>query len=197
MRSTIYLPLMIGMLLAAASPGRSAEEQSAITKDQSRPFNDRRGVIPGKIEAEHYDLGPAGVAYQDIDQENHGADYREETQVDIEKRDDASGGHGIGWTRKGEWLMYSIHVKQAATYSVTIPVASNKRGGTFHLEINGKDISGPIHIPDTGGWDKLKEIKIDNLKLPAGNYRMKMSMDEEGPSGSIGDIDCLIFSVVD
>lgn len=158
------------------------------------PFNHRRRVIPGTIEAEHYDLGPAGVAYHDVDPQNRGADFREETQVDIEKREDASGGHGIGWTRKSEWLMYSIHVQQSGRYSLKVPVASNMRGGTFHLEINGKDISGPIHVPDTGGWDKLQVIQIDGIDLLAGDHQMKMAMDEEGPSGSIGDIDCLIFS---
>jgi hypothetical protein len=70
----------------------------------SKPFQGKVHKIPGKVEAEHYDEGPPGVAYQDTDEANQGADYREATQVDIEKRSDASNGHGIGWTRKGEWL---------------------------------------------------------------------------------------------
>ena len=61
-------------------------------------------AIPGRVEAEHYDEGKAGVAYADSDEKNHGAEYRGVTQVDIEKRSDASNGHGIGWTRAGEWL---------------------------------------------------------------------------------------------
>jgi len=164
---------------------------------QTKPYDNQRGSIPGKIEAEHYDIGGAGEAYHDVDRENHGADYREPTQVDIEKRDDASNGHGIGWTREGEWLMYSIDVKQAGVYSLKIPVASNKEGGIFHLEIGGKDVSGPIKIPDTGGWDKLQTIQVKRIMLPAGQHQMKMCMDKEGESGSIGDIDCLIFTFLD
>ena len=91
--------------------------------------------------------------------------------------------------------MYTIQVKQSGSYSVKIPVASDKRGGTFHLEIEGKDVSGPINVPDTGGWGKLKVIEVTGIQLPEGRHRMKMSMDEEGPSGSIGDIDCLVFSL--
>lgn len=160
---------------------------------ETKPFQGRRGEIPGKIEAEHYDLGPADIAYHDVDEQNRGADYRESTQVDIEKRDDASNGHGVGWTREGEWLVYSVTVKQTGTYSLQIPVASNKRGGAFHLEIDGKDITGPLQVPDTGGWDRLERIKKDGIQLRAGDYQMKMLMDSVGPSKSTADIDCLIF----
>ena len=162
---------------------------------ESKPFGGKRGQIPGKIEAEHYDLGDSGVAYHDVDTDNQGADYREPTRVDIEARDDASNRHGIGWTRKGEWLIYSVTVRASGTYTLTIPVASNKRGGKFHLEIDGKDISGPIGVPDTGGWDKLKKISKPGIRLSQGDHRMKVVMDSEGPSGSIGDIDCLIFKL--
>jgi hypothetical protein len=173
--------LALGMTLQTA--------ESAETK----PFQGERGQIPGKIEAEHYDLGPAGVAYHDVDEQNRGADYREATQVDIEKRDDASNAHGVGWTRAGEWLVYSVTVKETATYTLQIPVASNKRGGAFHLEIDGKDVTGPLEVPDTGGWDRLERIKKNGIRLRAGNYRMKMIMDSVGPSTSTADIDCLIF----
>ena len=64
----------------------------------SKPYKGKVHQIPGKIEAEHYDEGAPGKAYYDVDKKNLGADYREATQVDIEKRSDASNGHGIGWT---------------------------------------------------------------------------------------------------
>ncbi len=79
-----------------------------------------------------------GIAYYDIDEENHGENYREKTQVDIEKRPDASNGHGIGWTKKGEWLVYTVEVKESGTYHIEMPVASKKKGGVFHIEVNGK-----------------------------------------------------------
>ena len=96
---------------------------------ESQPFKGKVHVIPGTIEAEHYDEGKAGVAYVDLDPQNQGADYREPTQVDIEKRPDASNGHGIGWTRKGEWLNYTVEVKKSGIYSIEMPVASKKWEG--------------------------------------------------------------------
>ena len=159
----------------------------------SKPFKGKAQQIPGKIEAEHYDEGKPGVAYRDNDVKNSGVDYRGPTQVDIEKLPDASNGHGIGWTRKGEWLNYTVEVKETGTYYIEIPVASNKRGGIFHLEIAGKDITGPIRIPDTGGWQILKLLKHENVKLKKGRHVMRAVMDSQGPSGSIGDIDYFKF----
>ena len=120
---------------------------------------------------------------------NLGADYREVTQVDIEKRSDASNGHGVGWTRKGEWLNYSVNVKESGTYTIEMPVASKKMGGLFVLAIEGKDICLPIQIPDTGGWDKLKVIKCAGVKLTKGRHVIRVLMLAQGQSGSIGDID--------
>ena len=63
----------------------------------------------------------------------------------------------------------------------------------FHLEIQGKAITKPIRIPDTGGWDKLKLIKTSGVKLAKGRHVIRVVMDEQGPSGSIGDIDYFKF----
>lgn len=162
--------------------------------DKSRPFKGKVHAIPGLIEAEHYDEGKAGVAYSDVDEKNRGADYREPTQVDIEKRSDASNGHGIGWTKKGEWVVYSVEVKEPGVYKIEMPVASKKKGGIFHIELNGKDITGPISVPDTGSWQKLETITHKTKRIAySGRFVMKVVMDSEGPSKSIADIDYFKF----
>ena len=87
---------------------------TAVIADETKksiPWKGTPHAIPGLIEAEHYDEGPAGVAYHDVDEENQGAPYRKDTQVDIEERSDASNGYGVGWTREKEWLMYTVDVK--------------------------------------------------------------------------------------
>ena len=164
-----------------------------LNADESKPFKGKTHSIPGLIEAEHWDTGKSGSAYHDIDEQNRGENYREKTQVDIEKRPDASNGHGVGWTKKGEWLVYTVEVKESGTYSIEIPVASKKKGGVFHIEMDGKDVTGPINVPDTGSWQTLKLITHKNVKLKKGVYRMKVLMDSEGDSKSIGDIDYFKF----
>lgn len=187
MKSALLLITLFASLASVAA-------ETAKPKAKSTPYGGKPQAIPGTIEAEHYDEGPAGVAYHDIEAKNLGADYRKNTQVDIEKRDDASNGHGIGWTRKGEWLNYTIEVAKDGVYDIEMPVASNKQGGSFHLEIDGKNLTGPIRIPDTGGWTILKTITHKGIKLKKGVHTIRAVMDEVGPSNSIGDIDYFKFT---
>jgi hypothetical protein len=183
MRTTvIWMAALAGCSTApAAWPGAST------------PWQGRAHAIPGTIEAEHYDDGPAEVAYHDTTPKNEGAAYRGETQVDIEARPDASNLHGIGWTRAGEWLLYTVNVAEAGTYAIEIPVASNKTGGTFHLEFGGVDRTGPVEVPDSGGWTKLTLIRKEGVRLQKGLQVMKLSCDAVGTSRSIGDLDLFRF----
>jgi hypothetical protein len=158
------------------------------------PFRGMPHRIPGLIEAEDFDAGVAGVAYRDVTEKNEGADYRGPTQVDIERRPDASNGHGIGWTRAGEWLVYTVDAAAAGLYTLEIPVASAKAGGRFHIEFDGQDATGPIAVPDTGAWTQLRTIRVDGVRVPQGRSVMKVVMDAAGASGSIGDIDCFRFT---
>lgn len=159
----------------------------------SKPYKGKVHQIPGLIEAEHYDEGEAESAYHDRDKKNRGENYRGETQVDIEKRSDASNGHGVGWTREGEWLRYTVEVRDSSVYELEIPVASKKEGGIFHIEIDGKDVTGPIQVPDTGSWQTLKLLKLETVKIEKGVHIMRVVMDIDGPSGSIADVDYFKF----
>lgn len=192
LRCVCAIPITASLLLAVGCATKAGNPEQV---GASTPYGGTAHAIPGLIEAEHFDEGGPGVAYYDVDEVNHGARYRGVTHVDIEERSDASNGHGIGWTRAGEWLVYTINVRQTGTYQIEIPVASQGQGGVFHLEIAGKDVSGPIRVPDTGAWTKLEMLRMPNVRLTSGNHAMRMVMDSEGASGSIGDIDYLKFEL--
>ena len=91
-------------------------------------------------------------------------------------------------------MTYTVEIREAGEYEIQFPVASNKQGGVFHLEIDGNDVTGPIEIPDTGGWDKLEMIQAKTIPLEKGRFVMTMKMDSDGESGGIGDIDYLEFA---
>jgi len=161
----------------------------------SRPFKGKVHAIPGTIELEDFDEGGEGVAYHDAEpqqQEKHQPPYRD-TGVDLEWREDASGKFNLGWTREGEWVVWTVDVRESGTYAIEMVVASNKSGGTFYLEFNGVDKTGPIQVIDTGAWTVLKPMSHPGVKLDAGRYAMKMVMDKKGESRSIGDIDFFRF----
>jgi hypothetical protein len=65
----------------------------------------------------------------------------------------------------------------------------------FHVEFDGVDVTGPLQVPDTGGWDRLQVIGRDGITLRAGAARMRLVMDADGAVPSVADIDCLRFSV--
>ena len=187
----LVLKLVLAMtlpLITLATAATSAEEK------MSKPFRGKEHVIPGKIETEHYDEGEPGEAYHDDDEKNLGVDYRGVTQVDIEKRDDASNGHGIGWTKAGEWVAYSVEVKESGDYDVKFVLSAPSEGGKIHLDFNGKDVTGPIAVPSTGSFQKLGSVTKKNVPLNAGKYVMKMVMDANGKSGWVSDIDLIEFT---
>jgi hypothetical protein len=48
-------------------------------------------------------------------------------------------------------------------------------------------------VPDTGAWTTLQTIRVEGVQVPAGVSVMKVVMDSDGPSGTVGDIDCFRF----
>jgi hypothetical protein len=80
------------------------------------------------------------------------------TDVDIQPTSDAGAGYNVGWLKPGEWLVYSVDVTKAGSFSLSARVASNGPGGTFHVEADGVTLTGPMTIPNTGGHQKWTTI---------------------------------------
>jgi hypothetical protein len=104
------------------------------------------------------------------------------------------GGVFVGWTQADEWLEYTVNVTQAGTYTVQARVAADINGGTFHIEFNGVDKTGPISIPYTGGWETWKTVAVTNVQLSAGQQRMRLVIDAIGEGNAAGNIDYIDFS---
>jgi hypothetical protein len=143
--------------------------------------------VPGTIEAEYFDAGGESAGYHDTDSANQGCRFRLSEGVDIETCRDLGGGWDVGWTKAGEWLRYSATVTASGRYRLSARVASEGAGGTWHLEVDGKDVTGPLKVPDTGGWQKWQTVLRPGLVLDAGPRVFRLVMDGEGPSGSAGN----------
>jgi beta-glucanase (GH16 family) len=132
--------------------------------------------IPGKIEAEDYDLGGEGVAYHDNDMSNNGTQYRTDA-VDIEACTDAGAGYDVGWTNAGEFLKYMVNVTTTGTFNLDLRIASNTTGGSFHVELDGQNISGATSVPNTGGWQNWQTVRVTTSSLTAGQKVMRVVID--------------------
>jgi glucosylceramidase len=164
--------------------------------EESTPYHGKPASIPGRIEAEDYDLGGEGVAYHDTDSENKGGKYRLAEGVDIEACSGGCTTYDVGWTQAGEWLKYTAAVTSTDQYTLTARVASAGQGGAFHLESDGVDVSGPMEVPDTGGWQNWQDV-VRVVSLSSGTHVLRLVMDTAGSTGPVGDFDYLQFELAD
>jgi alpha-L-fucosidase len=134
-------------------------------------------IIPGTIEAEDFDTGCPGDAYNDRDETNAGGQYRPHEGIDIEKC--SAGGYNVGWTHSGEWMAYTVTVSKSASYQITFHIASAVEDAKLHLECDGTDKTGIISIPNTVGYQNWQAVnKI--VKLEAGQHLLKLVVDGDG-----------------
>lgn len=140
-------------------------------------------VIPGTINATHFDVGGNNEAYFDVDAGNNGTGPRQDEDVDTESR---TTGDNVGWIAAGEWLEYTIDVQQTGAYTIEIEVASMFSTGAYHIEFGGQDKTGLQAVPATGDWGTFIVQKIENVNLVAGEQIMRVFAD--GYDFNIADV---------
>ncbi len=164
---------------AGGSSGFS-NESDAVTRlcpNGQSPYGGQPWPVPGSIEAEDFDEGGEGVAYHDARPGNVNGQYRPSEGVDIQVTRDTGGGYNVGWTWKGEWLEYTIEVAEAGSYDIDVRVASWSRRGKFHIEFEGIDQTGSIHVPRTWGWQRWRTVSVNNVNLSVGKQIMRLYID--------------------
>ena len=159
------------------------------------PYGGSPWPIPGIIQAENFDEGGQLVAYYDTTAGNSrdATWYRPGTDVDIETTTDTGGGYAIGKTRPGEWLKYSVNVAATGTYQFQARIANVGTGGTFNVEVDGADRTGPIAVPDTGGWQVWQTITMGGIQLSAGPHVIRVVLTTAASSGGVGDYNWFAF----
>jgi Carbohydrate binding module (family 6)/Glycosyl hydrolase family 30 beta sandwich domain len=147
----------------------------------STPFTGSPAAIPGQIEMENFDNGGKSVAYWNGNaQNNGGANYRPGETVYIETCSDSGGGFDVGSTNPGDWLNYTVNIARAGTYTLHVRVATQVAGGVFHLAVDGQNVSGPMSVPETEGWQTWQTLDIPGIRLPGGIHTLQMVMDTGG-----------------
>jgi chitinase len=145
----------------------------------SAPFSGTAISIPGKIEIENYNLGNNTIGYYDLTSTNLGGVYRT-GRVDIEECVDAGGGYDVGWTDPAEWMEYSVNITASDKYDFQMRVATDNISGTFHIEIDGVNVTGTITVPNTGGWQTWQTVTVSKVKLHQGVRKMRIVMEDGG-----------------
>lgn len=163
-----------------------------VKNTEAKPF-DEPVIVPGKIiYATNYDLGRSGASYHDKDSAeywvststrtpwNTGGQYRNDG-VDIEACTDAiSNGYNVGWIEPGEWLQYSLYLKEEGIFDLNIRSASKEREGAVKIIINDKALPGTVVLPRTGETQSWTTSTLKNLKFNKGWNRLRVVAENGG-----------------
>lgn len=128
--------------------------------------------IPGVINLEDYDAGGEGVGYHDNNTGNNGGKWRPAEGVDIDFSKNESGGYQVGWTEDGEWMNYTVDVKQTGFYTAATLVGTPNNDKKFHIEFDGVDVSGIVTIPNTSDYHKRQYV-LSSVYLTKGIHVMR------------------------
>jgi endoglucanase len=141
------------------------------------------------LKAVNYDLGKNGYAYWDSDTAdyrvsgikgvgNRGRTYRNDG-VDIVMDSAHYETYYVNHIETGEWLQYTIDVKQKGIYNIGLSVASEITGGAVSITINNKIAGNKQMVPLTGAknWTTLW---FKNVSLAAGRQLLRVYADKGG-----------------
>ena len=144
----------------------------------------------GRIQAENFDLGGPGAGYYNPGNLNRGGLYRPTEGVGIGPIPASQGGgYFVGWTAQGEWLDYTANVASTGTYTLNFRVSSSPAGGTFHLNVDGKNVTGSLSLPNTGSFDVYQIVSKTGVNLTAGTHVLQLVIDTVGSIGAAGNFD--------
>ncbi len=179
-RPKVRVAIAVAALFALALTGLSAAGSPARAATEG-PFGGTAAPVPGTVQAENYDTGGQGVAYNVTSVNGSDNGYRSDG-VDLEATTDTGGpANDLGWTAAGQWFKYTVNVATAGTYTVGLRLASPS-GVTDGLHIDnsaGTNLSGNVNVPATGGWQTWVTA-IATVTLPAGTQTLTVDQDNGG-----------------
>ena len=130
-----------------------------------------------------FDLGGEGYAFHDGDSKNNLGqhDYRKNNGDTNSEPVEVESGGNIGYMNDGEWLLYTVEVHDAGTYTFTASL-SGPNDGFYHLELNGEDVTGLRSAPANGSWGNFRYIEESavDIYMPEGKHKIKFYVDKAG-----------------
>jgi hypothetical protein len=143
-------------------------------------------TLPVRIEAEDFDNGGEGYAYHDTTPQNEGGQYRPGDGVDIEYSQQEKS-YDVGWIRDGEWLLYTVNVPTAGTYTTTFRAAVPTAGAHIRMQVDGSDLADPT-LTRTGSFEAFSDTVVQ-VSLSAGTHTIKLL-----PGGGSMNLNYFTFS---
>lgn len=161
------------------SMNETAYSSSASVTLSAYPYGVQARAIPGKIQAEHFDVGGQGVTYYDTTAGNSGGQLRTREDVDIVAITDGTAGYAIDNIATGEWLLFTVNSTAGST-DLYARVASVQDNGQISISLNGQ-ILGTFDVPNTGSLSVWQNVMLEGITLPdAENAQLKIQFSGTG-----------------
>ena len=159
-RPRVRVAIAVAALFALALTGLSATGPAARAATEG-PYGGTAAAVPGTVQAENYDTGGQGTAYNVTSVNGSGNAYRSDG-VDLEATTDTGGGDDLGWTAGTQWFKYTVNVATAGTYTVGLRLAAPTAvTDALHIANSaGTNLSGNVNapghrrLPDLGHRDR-------------------------------------------
>lgn len=142
--------------------------------------------IPGTvIQAENFDKGVEGSAFHDTDYTNSGNNsYRSGLGVDIST---GNSGKVVSYTEDGEWLEYTVNVKEDGYYSYEVTATSGVEGAAVSFSVKEDSayvkFTDDIEIPciKKNAWTTYKAVYGRTVvPLTAGKKIIRLNIEKGG-----------------
>ena len=126
------------------------------------------------MQAENYNKGGAGVAYNDLNKGNEGGKLRKD-DVDIYQ---PNMGIVVGYCQKGEWLKYTVNVAEDGEYEISANMAGENGTGGFVLYMDDERIGD--EMVNTGeGFETFATVNGGKATLKAGEHELKLEITND------------------
>jgi hypothetical protein len=142
----------------------TAFSEEAVVTIQPYSYPGQTLMIPGKIQAQYFDVGGQGITYYDTTPGNSGGSLRTREDVDIVAITDGSANYAIDNIQTGEWLLYTISSTADQT-SLYARVASTQAGGQILVWLDDQ-LLGTVNVPNTGSLTAWQNVVLTGLTLP-------------------------------
>lgn len=188
--------------VVTCTDGTQFTRYSEVTSSAPRaPYKNVATSLPGTIQAENFDTGADGIAFHDNNKNKEGdaASYRSDvTGIDVVK---GGTGYAVGYGEVGEWMEYTVDVKEAGTYMYTLSYSAPENGASFSLSLSTPEGQTLLTdekepLPSTGDWSTYKSYQKRTLiPLEAGKQVIRLSIT--GGTGTyVTNIDKITFAHV-
>ncbi len=143
------------------------------------PYGGQPRAIPGRVEAEEFDVGCDGMTYHDTEAGNSGLVFRPNVDADIALVTDGVSAYALDDIQDGEWLLYTVNSTAGQT-DLFARIASIQAGGQIRVLLDDVLLAA-IDVPNTGSLTSWQTVSVSGLHLPdKTNTELRLEMVGSG-----------------